>query len=165
MSVNSVMTELADAIRRKSGKGIPLTLSAMIETVNNIQTGGTGTGSGISAIVDEQITIPAPIDTHMPAYENGKLLGNIDSFASNGLWHIVLFLPVDVPTAKMHTTRALISCPDLPASLAYIRTSNGSDLAEFMPDLIVIQKGIVHVGPHSASAPLASGTYRLLVIA
>ena len=61
MSVNSVMTALADAIRSKSGKTGSLTLAQMTEAVNGIPVGGTDTGRAMS--IHNGSTTAATMDT------------------------------------------------------------------------------------------------------
>ena len=157
MSVNSVLRSLADAIRAKAGTTGAMTLEQMIEAVNGITTGGTGGG----ALVDEVVEVPQLMDTHFPAYENAKLLGDIVTDSR----YVVLFLPANVPAIKQNTTQGVIAAKNyFEYDFSYMVGSNGG-ASQFDKgvDLAIIFKGAVQIGPIATSLPIAPGTYRLVV--
>lgn len=125
-----------------------------------IVTLGKGSGAG-SLLVDEVVEVPQPMDTHFPAYENPKLLGDI----ATGSRYVVLFLPANVPAINQNTTQGVIAAKTyFEYDFSYMVGKNGGTVQfDKGTDLAIIVKGAVQVGPIAASLPIAPGTYRLVV--
>lgn len=155
---------IADAIRAKAGTSGSLAFpDGFADAIAAIETGGTSGGgtSGSALLVDEAVVVPAVMDTHFPAYENLKLLGDIVT----GSRYVVLFLPANVPAINQNTTQGVIAAKNyFEYDFSYMVGSNGGH-AQFDRgvDLAIIFKGAVQIGPYASSLPIAPGTYRLVV--
>lgn len=153
-TLNETLTILANNIRNKAGITGQLGLEDMITAVKGLQVGGGG------ALVDEAIKVVDPITTHTPVYTNEKLLGHLTPTSR----YVALWLPVNVPLVTTNHTYAIVACPTyLYGNMVAIRNRNDALMGEIMADLVVIQKGMVHVGSLSSNVPIAPGTYRLVI--
>ena len=161
MSVNSVLTDLADKVRTVEGStGKIAGLENLVGRAIALMKSGGTTANGLSILVDEIIDVTSEITSYVQVYQNPKVLGD-KIFPYN--WCVMMWLPIKINELK-NSTRTLVAGTGIPIHVVHVVTSNGSNIAEAVYDPMIIQGGIVHVGPLTASAPIRVGQYRLVII-
>lgn len=160
MSVASLLTSLADAVRGKTGDTDKLGTELLVsEAIRLIQAGGGGSGNGAQVLVEEVVTLSSTVSsTYRTIYTNKELAG-VQKYTA-------LFLPAGA--SGNANVLAIVASHLLPYSLVYYKTTSTNNQAacsSTTADMLTIVDGTVRVCSKLTNYPIAKGEYLLMVIA